>query len=41
MREAEGGGIPEYFYSEFTPRRDETAATQGRESPREIRNQLF
>src|SRR5438477_119283 len=41
MREAEGGGIPEYFYSEFTPRRDDTAATQGRESPREIRNQLF
>ena len=41
MREAEGGGIPEYFYSEFTPRRDEAAATQGRESPREIRNQLF
>jgi penicillin-binding protein 1A len=41
MREAEGSGIPEYFYAEFTPRRDETAAAQGRESPREIRNQLF
>ena len=35
------GGTPEYFYSEFTPHRDETAAAPGRESPREIRNQLF
>jgi penicillin-binding protein 1A len=41
MREADGAGIPEYFYSEFTPRRDETAAAQAKESPREIRNQLF
>ena len=41
MREAEGAGIPEYFYAEFTPHRDETAATPGKESPREIRNQLF
>jgi penicillin-binding protein 1A len=41
MREADGAGIPEYFYSEFTPRRDESAAAQAKESPREIRNQLF
>jgi penicillin-binding protein 1A len=41
LRDDSGGGIPEYFYAEFTPRRDETAAAQGKESPREIRNQLF
>jgi penicillin-binding protein 1A len=35
------GGIPEYFYAEFTPHRDESTATPGKESPREIRNQLF
>ena len=34
-------GIPEYFYAEFTPHRDETASVPGKESPREIRNQLF
>jgi penicillin-binding protein 1A len=37
----DAGGIPEYFYAEFTPHRDETTATPGKESPREIRNQLF
>jgi penicillin-binding protein 1A len=37
----DGAGIPEYFYSEFTPHRDETAVSPGKESPREIRNQLF
>jgi penicillin-binding protein 1A len=41
LRDDGGGGIPEYFYAEFTPHRDETAAAQGKESPREIRNQLF
>ncbi len=37
----DAGGIPEYFYAEFTPHKDESAATPGKESPREIRNQLF
>ncbi len=40
LREADG--IPEYFYSEFTPRaRDDAAAPPGLQPPREIRNQLF
>ncbi len=37
----DAGGIPEYFYAEFTPHKDESTVTPGKESPREIRNQLF
>jgi len=41
MRESDGG-IPEYFYAEFTPRmRDDGMGQPGAQAPREIRNQLF
>jgi len=41
MRESDGG-IPEYFYAEFTPRmRDDGIGQPGAQPPRESRNQLF
>jgi penicillin-binding protein 1A len=41
MRESDGG-IPEYFYAEFTPRiRDDATGQAGTQAPREVRNQLF
>ena len=36
------GGIPEYFFSEFMPRKsDDALATDGGRAPPEVRNQLF
>jgi penicillin-binding protein 1A len=43
LRESDDrGGIPEYFFSEFTPRKhDDALATDGGRPPPEVRNQLF